>query len=258
MTKCGAAFTLLSYALITRAAQPSPWQLDFQPPATANMQDMIELWHFTLLILSSIFLTVAGLLIYICIKFNRKANPHPANFNHNTKLEIIWTLLACLILTIITVPSLRLLAEVHVIPEADFTVKVIGYQWYWHYNYPDHDNLSYDSYLVREADLKPGQLRLLEVDNRLVLPVDTIVRFVVTSGDVIHSFAVPAAGIKIDAIPGRVNETWVNFRSQGIYYGQCSELCGIDHGFMPIAVEVVSKEHFRNWIKSSLLINPQQ
>ena len=193
-----------------------------------------------------ITLFVLGLLITIVVKFNAKANPVPSRTTHNTLLEVAWTLIPVMILVGIAVPSFRLLFEELDIPKADLTVKATGKQWYWSYAYPDNGKFEFDSLLAQDK-----QPRLLGVDNELVVPVNKVVRVQVTGADVIHSFAVPAFGIKIDAIPGRLNETWFKATKTGMFYGQCSELCGKDHAFMPIAVRVVSDQDFTAWVESA-------
>ncbi len=248
MKKFIVALLSLLYTNHCLASEPTPWQMLFQPPASLFMAKLEEFHNLLLLISGGIVLFVCGLLIYVCIKFNAKANPVPATFSHNILIEVIWTVIPIIILGIIAVPSFRILRLAEKIPPTEMVVKIVGYQWYWHYIYPDHDNIEFDSYLITDQNLKPGEKRLLEVDNRMVIPENTNIKFLITAGDVIHSFAVPALGIKIDAVPGRINETWTNIPKQGVYYGQCSELCGVNHGFMPIAVEVVSKEEFQNWL----------
>lgn len=229
------------------ADQPHAWQMMFQAPASPLMEELDKFHDFLLIISGMIVFTVAALLAYVCIRFNAKANPIPATFSHNLLIEIIWTIIPIIILIIIAVPSFRILRFAEKIPPSEMTIKVVGYQWYWHYIYPDHDNIEFDSYMITDANLKAGQMRLLEVDNRLVIPENTTVKFLITAADVIHSFAIPSLGIKMDAVPGRINETWTRIAKQGVYYGQCSELCGVNHGFMPIAIEVVSKEAFEKW-----------
>ncbi|WP_041405297.1 cytochrome c oxidase subunit II [Rickettsia prowazekii] len=245
-------YITLIYFLITNsncfASKPLAWQITFQPPASPIMEELYHFHNFLLYIGTAIVLFVAGLLGFVCIRFNAKNNPVPAKFAHNLLIEIIWTVIPIIILVIIAVPSFRILRHAEKIPEIDLTIKVVGYQWYWHYIYPDYDNLEFDSVMISDKNLQIGQKRLLDVDNRIVIPENTTVRFLITAGDVIHSFAVPSLGFKIDAVPGRINETWTRVTKKGVYYGQCSELCGINHGFMPIAIEVVSKEDFNNWI----------
>jgi cytochrome c oxidase subunit 2 len=233
------------------AAQPEPWQLGFQPPASSVME-RIESFHDLLLwiiILISIFVLV--LLAYVCFRFRASGNATPSRRTHNTLLEIAWTAIPVLILVVIAIPSFKLLYYADVIPEAGLTVKAVGHQWYWSYEYPDDGEFTFDAYMVADADLQADQLRLLTTDNPLVLPVGTDIRLLVTATDVLHSWAMPAFGVKMDAVPGRINETWFNVREPGTYYGQCSELCGDFHGFMPIMVEALPKEEFEAWAEQA-------
>ncbi len=225
-----------------------PWQLNFQEPATPVMEQLYGMHNILLFMCFTISTFVLVMLLYVCFRFNRKRNPVASKTSHNTKLEIIWTTIPILILIAIAIPSLRLHYFMERDVDADMTLKVVGYQWYWHYEYPDSGGVNFDSYILKDKDLKPGDHRLLAVDNRLVVPVDTKIRVLITGADVIHSFAVPAFGIKRDAIPGRLNETWFKAEKIGTFYGQCSELCGVGHGFMPIVVDVVSKEDYAKWI----------
>lgn len=242
-------FFLLSFLSPSAyASAPAPWEIYLQNPASPIMERLYFFHDFLLAITFGIVLVVFGLLAYVALRFNAKANPTPAKFSHNILIEIIWTIIPIIILVIIAVPSFKILKFEEEFPEAELTIKVAGYQWYWNYTYPDHGNFSFDSYMVPDSELKPGQKRLLEVDNRLVIPENTVVKFLITGADVIHSFAVPALGIKMDGVPGRVNETWTKVSKKGIYYGQCSELCGVNHGFMPIALEVVGKDEFEAWV----------
>jgi cytochrome c oxidase subunit 2 len=203
---------------------------------------------------TSIFVTL--LLAYVCIKFRAKKNPVPSKTSHNTFIEIIWTVVPIVILVAITIPSMKTLYYNETIVDAEMTLKVIGNQWYWSYQYPDHENISFDSNIIRDEDLKEGDIRLLSVDNQVVLPVDTTIRIQATGADVIHNWAVPAFGTKLEAVPGKLNEGWIRVDKIGTYYGQCSELCGTGHGFMPIAVNVVSKEDFAKWVESKRTIPP--
>jgi len=187
----------------------------------------------------------------VIIRFNAKRNPVPSKNTHNTLLEILWTAVPIVILVIIAIPSMKLLYYSDKTQNYDMTLKVTGHQWYWSYAYPDQGDFTFDSILVPKEDLKEGQLRLLTVDNRVVLPVDTDIQVLITSDDVIHDWAVPSLGMKVDATPGRVNERWVRIDQEGTYYGMCSELCGVNHGFMPIQVEAVSKEAFAEWVKKA-------
>jgi cytochrome c oxidase subunit 2 len=233
------------------ASEPKDWQLSFQPPASHLMEDLVWLHDFLMIISAGIVAVVLGLLIYVCTRFSSKRNPVPAKFSHNIAVEIVWTIIPLIILAVMAVPSFKILKTAQHSPEHELTIKVVGYQWYWHYIYPDNDKIEFDSYMISDSALKPGQKRLLEVDNRLVVPENTVIKFLITAGDVIHSFAIPALGLKMDAIPGRLNETWTKVLKKGVYYGQCSELCGVNHGFMPIAIEVVSKEEFKAWLASA-------
>ena len=230
------------------ADYPRPWQLGFQEAATPVMEKITEYHNILLVVIYSIGIFVFLLLTYTCIRFSAKNNPTPSKNTHNTLIEIIWTALPVIILVMLCIPSMRTLYFAQKIDNPDMTVKIIGNQWYWSYQYPDHGNIAFDSYIIKDADLKPGQMRLLEVDNHVVVPVDTKVRIQLTASDVIHSWAVPSFGVKIDAVPGRLNEMWFKATKLGTYYGQCSELCGTGHGFMPIAVDVVSKEDFNKWV----------
>ncbi len=233
------------------AAQPQPWEMGLQPAATPVMEDIIWFHNVLLIIITAITVFVLALLLYIIVKFNAKANPTPSRTTHNTLLEVAWTVLPVVILTVIAIPSFRLLFTQLDIPPADVTVKATGKQWFWSYNYPDAGGFEFDSLLVAEKDLKPGQPRLLAVDNEMVVPVNKNIRVITTGADVIHAFAVPSFGIKIDSIPGRLNETWFKATREGVYYGQCSELCGKDHAFMPIAVRVVNDAAYAAWIEEA-------
>lgn len=228
-----------------------PWQLGMQEAASPVMEQLAWLHDNILLgmcIAISVFVLL--LLVYICFRFNRKSNPVPSKNTHNTKLEIIWTTIPILILVAIAIPSLKLHYFMARDSDAEMTLKAVGYQWYWHYEYPDHGGINFDSYMLKDKDLKAGDRRLLAVDNRVVVPVDTKIRVQITAADVLHAFAVPAFGVKRDAIPGRLNETWFKATKIGTFYGQCSELCGVGHGFMPIVIDVVSKDDFDKWVTS--------
>jgi cytochrome c oxidase subunit 2 len=227
--------------------QPSPWELGLQDSASPVMDDIAWFHNILLWLIAAIALFVLVLLAIVVIRFNARSNPNPTRTTHNTAIEIIWTVVPVLILVTIAVPSFRLLFYQLKVPAADLTVKVTGKQWFWSYSYPD-SKFEFDSLMVQEKDLKPGQPRLLAVDNEMVVPVNKVVRVLVTGADVIHSFSVPSFGIKIDAIPGRLNETWFKAEREGMYYGQCSQLCGRDHAFMPIAVHVVSEKDYTAWL----------
>jgi cytochrome c oxidase subunit 2 len=237
-------------AAMAATGQPEPWQLGMQKGATPVMDDIIWFHDFLLWVTTAITLFVLALLLIVVVKFNSRSNPTPSRTTHNTTIEVIWTVVPVLILVTIAVPSFRLLFFQLNTPKADVTVKATGKQWFWSYSYPD-SKFEFDSLMVQEKDLKPGQPRLLAVDNEMVVPVNKVVHVLTTGADVIHSFAVPAFGIKIDAIPGRINETWFKAQREGIYYGQCSELCGKDHAFMPIMVRVVNDKDYTAWIEQA-------
>ena len=226
---------LPSPSWLGRPAQP--WELWLQPAATPIAQRLHSFHDLLLWIIAAIVLFVFVLLAYACWRFAESRNPVPSRRSHNTLLEIVWTAVPVLILVIIAIPSFKLLYYMDVEPETELTIKATGHQWYWNYTYPDNGNFTFDAYMIAESDLQPGQLRLLETDNRLVVPVGTNVRVQTTAADVLHSWAVPQFGVKVDAVPGRLNQLWINVEEPGIYYGQCSELCGVNHGFMPITVQ---------------------
>ncbi|MBI1208385.1 MAG: cytochrome c oxidase subunit II [Azospirillum sp.] len=225
-----------------------PWQLGLQEAATSIKAHIDSFHNLLLVIITVITVFVMALLAFVMVRFNAKANPTPSRNAHNTLIEVIWTVVPVIVLVIIAVPSFKLLYFEERIENAELTIKATGRQWYWDYEYPDNGGFSFSSYIIPDSDLKPGQHRLLDVDNRVVLPVDTNIRVQITAGDVLHSWAVPAFGVKKDAVPGRLNELWFRVDHEGVYYGQCSELCGTNHGFMPIAVEIVSKEKFAEWV----------
>jgi cytochrome c oxidase subunit II len=230
--------------------QPVPWQVGFQQSVTPVMDTMVWFHNFLFYIITAITVFVLLLLVIVMIRFNAKSNPVPSKTTHNTFLELAWTVLPVAILVVIAVPSFRLLSDQLNLPPADVTVKATGKQWFWSYSYPD-SKFEFDSLMLKGADLKPGMPRLLAVDNEMVVPVNKNIRVQVIGADVIHAFAVPSFGIKIDAIPGRLNETWFRATREGVYYGQCSELCGKDHAFMPIAVRVVSEPAYAAWIEDA-------
>ncbi|HEU0071496.1 MAG TPA: cytochrome c oxidase subunit II [Alphaproteobacteria bacterium] len=246
---CAAAALLLP-ALAT-AAVPQPWTFGFQDAATPVAKDIHDLHHLLLIIITVITLFVLALLVYVIIRFNAKRNPVPSRTAHNTLIEVLWTVIPVMILVVIAVPSFKLLYFMDRTDKPELTLKVIGHQWYWSYQYQDNGDFTFDSLIVPQDQLKPGQHRLLEVDNQVVLPVNTNIRVLVTSEDVLHAWAVPAFGVKIDTVPGHLNETWMRIERPGTYYGQCSELCGVNHGFMPIAVKAVSKEEFQAWVEEA-------
>ena len=256
VTQAIAAISSLLFALPAMAADQMPtpsfpveWQLGFQNPASPVMERMISFHNLLLIIITGISLFVLALLIICVVRFNEKTNPVPATWSHNTLIEVIWTAVPVLVLVLIAVPSYRLLYFQDRVEVADMTLKITGNQWYWSYEYPD-DSVSFDALATPDDQIKPGQHRLLETDNHVVLPLDSNVRLLMTSTDVIHSWAIPAFGVKLDNVPGRTNETWVRPNKLGRFYGQCSELCGVDHSFMPIVVDVVSKDDYGAWLAS--------
>lgn len=254
---------LVSGAALAQAAgdevygQPYEKQIALQKGVTEIAQ-RIKAFDDALMILSFVVsLFVMALLVYVCVRFSAKRNPVPSKTSHNTLIEIVWTLAPALILVAMAFPSVRLLIDQDTIPEGDLTIKATGNQWSWSYEYPDHGDLAFDSYMVPEEDLQPGQPRLLATDEPVVVPVDKTVRVIVTAADVIHSWAIPAFGIKMDAVPGRINETWFKADREGTYYGQCSELCGVDHAFMPIEIKVVSESAFNAWTLQMAGLEPE-
>ena len=226
--------------------QPAPWEYKLQEAATPVMENITWFHGLLLTIITLITLFVLALLVAVVVKFNARANPVPSRTTHNTLLEVAWTLIPVLILVTIAVPSFRLLFLELDVPKADITIKATGKQWYWSYAYPDNGKFEFDSLMAQ--DKKP---RLLAVDNEMVVPVNKVIRVQTTGADVIHSWAIPSFGVKIDAISGRLNETWFKATKVGMYYGQCSELCGKDHAFMPIAVRVVSDQEFTAWVEDA-------
>jgi cytochrome c oxidase subunit II len=245
-------------AAFAELGQPAPWEYTLQESATPVMDNIVWFHNFLFWLITIITLFVLALLVVVVVKFNAKANPVPSKTTHNTLIEVAWTLIPVLILVGIAVPSFRLLFQQLDIPKADLTVKVTGNQWNWTYNYPD-DKIEFTSIMLTEderAKKNPKPPRLLGVDNEMVVPVNKVVRIQTTGSDVIHSFAVPAFGIKIDSVPGRLNETWFKATKEGTYYGQCSELCGKDHAFMPIVVRVVKDQEYEAWKKKQVAANP--
>ena len=233
------------------ANQPKEWQLGFQKAASKGMEDIVWFHDYMLLpITTAIMGFVLFLILYACVRFRASRNPVASTTSHNTLIEVLWTLVPCLILVVLAVPSFKLLYEQDTIPKADVTIKAVGYQWYWGYEYPD-ENIIFDSYLVDEKDLKENQPRLLTVDNEIYVPVNKVVKVMITANDVLHAWALPSFGVKRDAVPGRINETWFKADRTGTYYGQCSELCGIKHAFMPITVNVVTEDEYKIWLEEA-------
>ncbi len=251
MKKIFALITLCFSSTYLSAEQPKDWQLGFQKAASKGMEDIVWFHDYMLLpIITAITAFVLFLVIYACIRFRSSRNPEASQTSHNTVIEILWTLVPCLILIFMAVPSFKVLYSQDRIPPADVTIKAIGYQWYWGYEYPD-ENIIFESYMIEEKDLKPGQPRLLAVDNEIFVPVNKVVKVLITANDVLHAWALPSFGVKRDAVPGRINETWFKADRLGTFYGQCSELCGIKHAFMPITVNVVSQEEYDTWLKEA-------
>ena len=243
-------FTVLATILSTHAwaNQPKNWQLGFQDSASQGMTEIVSFHNNILLpIIIAITVFVLFLMIYTCIRFRESKNPNPSKTTHNVAVEVLWTLIPCLILIVMAIPSFKLLYKQDTIPKVDVTIKAVGYQWYWGYEYPD-ENIIFESYMIKEDELKENQPRLLTVDNEIVVPVNKVVKVLITANDVLHAWALPSFGVKRDAVPGRINETWFKAEKVGTYYGQCSELCGIQHAFMPITVRVVTDEEYAIWL----------
>lgn len=247
-----AGLLLLSQPAAAQTGKPEPWQLGLQEAATPVMEQVQDFHNLLLIIITAITLFVLGLLLFVCFRFNEKANPTPSKTTHNTLIEIVWTAVPVIILVVIAIPSFKLLYYQDTVVDSEMTVKAIGRQWYWSYEYPDHGGFQFDSFMIPDDEIDPeaGQIRQLSVDSALVLPAETDVRIQITASDVLHSFAVPAFGVKTDAIPGQLNETWVRVEEPGTYYGQCSELCGVGHADMPIMVKAVPRDEFEDWIET--------
>lgn len=233
-------------AAFAELGQPEPWEWHLQASGSPVMDNIVWFHDFLSVLIIVITLFVLALLVVVVVKFNSKANPVPSRTTHHTLIEVVWTLVPVLILVGIAVPSFRLLFLELDVPKADLTIKATGKQWYWSYAYPDNGKFEFDSLMAQDK-----QPRLLGVDNEMVVPVNKVIRVQVTGADVIHAFALPAFGVKIDAIPGRLNETWFKAIKTGMFYGQCSELCGKDHAFMPIAIRVVNDQEFASWVESA-------
>lgn len=232
----------------------APWQLWLQEPGSPTADRIVAFNAQLLVIETLIVIFVLGLMAYIAFRFSAKNNPVPSKTTHHVGLEVAWTILPIFILVGIAVPSLKHLYFADRTPDAEMTLKITGNQWYWNYEYPDQGNFTFDSLIVPEDELKPGQPRLLTVDNKVYLPVETNIRLLMTSVDVVHNWAIPSLSIKLDTMPGRINETWTRIHEKYVgktIYGMCSELCGVNHGFMPIAIEAVSKEDFEKWVKQA-------
>lgn len=233
------------------AAVPQPWQIDLQPPAGSIAEMATDLHNLLLVVITVITLFVLGLLIYVGVKFRASANPVPSRTSHNAIIEVLWTVIPVLILVGIAIPSFRLLYYMDRTNETDMVIKVTGNQWYWNYEYPD-DGVAFDSYIVEEADLQPGQIRLLSVDNPLVVPEDTRIKLLITGNDVMHSFFVPSLAVQIYAFIGRTNEAWIDVPvGAKTYYGQCNQICGVNHAYMPIEVQALPKDEYAAWLANA-------
>ena len=233
------------------ASEPLPWQLGLQPPAGSIATMANDLHNLLLFVITAISLFVLFLLIYVCVKFRADKNPNPSKRTHNSVLEVLWTVIPVLILVVIAVPSFRLLYYLDKQIEPDMTIKVTGVQWYWNYEYPDQ-NLGFDSYMISDEDLQPGQKRLLDVDNPLVLPEGSKVKVLIAGNDVLHSFFVPSLAVQEYTVPGKLNEVWMDIpKGEKTYYGQCNQICGINHSYMPVVIKVLTKENYETWLKKA-------
>jgi cytochrome c oxidase subunit II len=249
---CSCFIALLPLPVLAQEGYaPEPWQLGMVEAQSPTMESLSGLHDLLLWLSAAICFFVLALLAYACFRFQAAKNPVPSRRTHNTVLEIAWTAIPVLILVVIAIPSFKLLYFMDRVAEPEMTLKAIGRQWYWSYEYPDHGNMTFDAYMIAEADLEEGQPRLLATDNHVVIPAATNIRLLTTASDVLHSWAMPVAGVKMDAIPGRINETWFRIEDPGIYYGQCSELCGTYHAFMPITLEVLPREEFDAWAEQA-------
>jgi len=260
-----AALTLLLAAAIMLAGAdalanvPKPWEMGMQPAANELKARIIDLHNLVLIIITMITILVGALLVWVMVRYNATRNPVPSTTSHNTTIEVLWTVIPVLILVVIA--SFRLVYYLDHTPDPDMTIKVTAHQWYWEYGYPEAGELAIESRMIRDEDLKPGQLRLLEVDNQLVVPVGKKIRILTNSVDVIHSFFIPSLGVQRYAIPGRTIETWMTVDKPGVYYGQCNQICGVDHSRMPIAVKAVTQDEYKAWLgqaKKAALTDPSQ
>ena len=242
-------FTL--FLSIAQASEPKPWQMDLQEPAGIIATKATDLHNFLLVVITLISVFVLGLLVYVCIRFREKPNVKPSKTSHHTLIEIIWTVVPVLILVVIAVPSFKLLYLTEADKPVDMVVKVSGAQWYWNYEYPDEE-VVFDSYIIAEEDLKDNQKRMLDVDNPLVVPEGTKIKFLVTGNDVMHSFFVPSLALQVYSIAGRVNEIWTEIpMGKKKYYGQCNQICGVNHAYMPIVIQALPKNEYNEWLKEA-------
>ncbi len=250
------AASLAGFASAAGAGQPGDgqardWQLGLQPAASTTMERIVDFHDLLLVVILAITVFVLLLLLYVMYRFSAKRNPTPSKTTHNTLIEVLWTTVPVIILVLISIPSFKLLYYADRVEDAEMTIKAIGHQWYWSYEYPDHGDFTFDGIMLSDDELEEGQPRLLATDTFVVLPINTKIRLLVTASDVIHAFAMPAFGIKLDGNPGKVNETWMEITREGTYYGQCSEICGAGHSYMPIAIKAVSKEAFDEWVEQA-------
>ena len=247
---CG-CLIIFSFLQPASASEPKPWQMDLQEPAGIIATKATELHNFLLIVITLISIFVLGLLVYVCIKFREKPDVKPSKTSQNTLIEIIWTVVPVLILVVIAVPSFKLLYLTEADKPVDMVVKVSGAQWYWNYEYPDEE-ISFDSYIVAEEDLKDNQKRMLDVDNPLVVPEGTRIKFLITGNDVMHSFFVPSLALQVYSIAGRINEIWTEVPlGKKKYYGQCNQICGVNHAYMPIVIQALPKDEYETWLKEA-------
>jgi len=246
-----AAFLLTILGGAALAGEPHPWQIGFQEAGSPTMVEITQFHSLLLWVISAIALFVLVLLVWVIYRYRESKHPTPSRTTHNTLIEVAWTVVPVIILVLVFIPSYRLLVFVDKVADADMTLKVTGHQWYWSYEYPDNGNFTFDALLIAAEDLEDKSKRLMETDNHVVLPVGKKIRLLLTSEDVLHSWGVPSLGIKLDTVPGRLNETWVEIDEEGMYYGFCSELCGTNHSFMPIAIEAVSEDKFNAWVEKA-------
>jgi cytochrome c oxidase subunit 2 len=242
---------LLAWVNTASAAEPAPWQMGLQPAAGTIAEKATDLHNLLLVIITAISLFVLALLIYTCIRFRASRNPNPSRTTHNTIIEVLWTVIPVVILVVIAVPSFKLLYYMDRTDDTDMVIKVTGAQWYWSYEYPDEE-IAFDSYMIATEDLQPGQKRLLDVDNPLVVPEGTRIKLLIQANDVMHSFFIPSLAVQIYTVAGRTNEAWIDVpEGEQTYYGQCNQICGINHSFMPIVIRAVSKENYQEWLKTA-------
>jgi cytochrome c oxidase subunit 2 len=247
----GITYFIFSIANTAYASEPKPWQMDLQEPAGIIASKATDLHNFLLVIITLISVFVLGLLVYVCIKFKEKPNVKPSKTSHNTLIEVIWTVVPVLILVVIAIPSFKLLYLTEADKPVDMVVKVSGAQWYWNYEYPDEE-ISFDSYMIAENELKENQKRLLDVDNPLVVPEGTRIKFLITGNDVMHSFFVPSLALQVYSIAGRVNEIWTEVpKGKKKYYGQCNQICGVNHAYMPIVIQALPQNEYKEWLKEA-------